>query len=509
MSQGSSRRYPMEVQGVGVIQHPSQKTYMMMVMWSDRNNIPIYRTFEEFKKLHRSLKKKFPIEAGHMKKSERTIPKLKDAPVFIKRRRDSRRFLVRLKLLETYAQELLRTDAKISHGEDVTAFFTAQTRDLDTAFLKNSIVIMPSEARDGRRETPRQQAGDSVIQPIRSEQHCCVETYETKDTKNRPFKVCRDELLDVLLKDNTGWWLVENDDKQLAWFPAPYLSKLKTSEETPRSRESNDGLLYFAVKCFEAKGSDELSVSMGVVVEVLEKSEDGWWLVWYNEQVGYVPSMFLQPYKNPHQEFHAIARNGLHTSTPNLVEPASATLPPRAVVEEEDSLESVSKGYEDNASGRSLQRRKSRSLSSLPTAPATKSRPPLTLELASLSEDAGAASACSRDGNWRPTPLPRNIPVAPDDIESLYLNIGQMDSHAQGIHKSTPKSRLSKDDGLGESFSTSGSDQSLYSSNPDSKSEIPKIPQKPELYEIMQRCSTVTKKALQRASLNSIYTTVP
>lgn len=24
----------------------------------------------------------------------------------------------------------------------------------------------------------------------------------------------------------SGWWLVENEDKRMAWFPAPYLEKL-------------------------------------------------------------------------------------------------------------------------------------------------------------------------------------------------------------------------------------------------------------------------------------------
>ena len=29
----------------------------------------------------------------------------------------------------------------------------------------------------------------------------------------------------------SGWWLVENEDKRLAWFPAPYLEKLEDGED--------------------------------------------------------------------------------------------------------------------------------------------------------------------------------------------------------------------------------------------------------------------------------------
>ncbi|XP_069065880.1 NADPH oxidase organizer 1-like isoform X1 [Pleurodeles waltl] len=503
MRRGSIQRYPMEAKGVGVVQHHRKKTYMFLVLWSDRNNILIYRTYEEFKKFHVSLKKKFPIEAGHMKKSERTIPKFKDASTFTVRK-EPRRFLARLRLLETYVQELLRTDAKISQGEDVTAFFTPHLKDLDPAFHENSIVIMPSEARDGKREISRQPASDAVIQPIRAEQYCCLETYEAADTKNRPFKVRRGELVDVLLKDTTGWWLVENEEKCLAWFPAPYLSKLSTSKETSTRRQSTDtGELYFAVKCYEAKDSDELSMNIGVVVEVLEKSDDGWWLVWYNEHVGYVPSMFLRPYNNPHQKFQAITKNALYASTPDIQETAITAHPRRVSLEEVPSQNSNS---EDGTGemGKSLQRKQSRSLSSLPITSSKKVRPPLTLELDDvLPEQTGNGV------QWKPTPSPRNIILSPENTEPFCMNSNVVEGHGQWIRKPMPRRHLSKDAGLGDSFSTSGSDDSLSSSS-DSRPKVPKVPQKPEPHEIMERCTTFTKKALQRSApiLNSMTISV-
>lgn len=39
------------------------------------------------------------------------------------------------------------------------------------------------------------------------------------------------------------------------------------------------GMSYTAVKSYKATKSDEISVNMGNVVEVVQKSEDGWWLV--------------------------------------------------------------------------------------------------------------------------------------------------------------------------------------------------------------------------------------
>lgn len=41
------------------------------------------------------------------------------------------------------------------------------------------------------------------------------------------------------------------------------------------------GTLYCAVRSYSAKKNDEVSVSIGSVVEVLTKSDNGWWLVRY------------------------------------------------------------------------------------------------------------------------------------------------------------------------------------------------------------------------------------
>lgn len=48
----------------------------------------------------------------------------------------------------------------------------------------------------------------NVTQPFVSKTYRCVAPYETKDTKNRPFKVAVDERLDVLIKDKAGMYLL-------------------------------------------------------------------------------------------------------------------------------------------------------------------------------------------------------------------------------------------------------------------------------------------------------------
>lgn len=116
---------------------------------------------------------------------------------------------------------------------------------------------MPSE-EDVKAETGQGSVGN-VTQPFVTETYRCVAPYETKDTKNKAFKVAADEKVDVLIKDKAGephsgpgraaerkkdkgersftcvdpagWWLVENEAKRMAWFPAPYLEKLEEDDD--------------------------------------------------------------------------------------------------------------------------------------------------------------------------------------------------------------------------------------------------------------------------------------
>ncbi|KAE8578871.1 hypothetical protein XENTR_v10023807 [Xenopus tropicalis] len=315
----SSSRHPVEVQGIGLMHHGSHKTYMFSVLWSDHNKVLIYRTMEEFKKFQKELKMKFPLEAGAMKKSERTIPKLKDALRGGSKRKDSRKYLERLRKLETYCQALLRLDAKISQCPLLVQFFTLHNNDLNPSFPENSLVIMPSDNKEEKSICPNQNF--NVSGPLVSLTYRCTADFETVDLKNKPFRAKQHQLLDVLVKESTGWWLVENDDRQIAWFPAPYLKAHSNTEDGCRKQECQDqGTFCVVLKAYEAQNFDEISIGIGVIVEVLQKSDNGWWLIRYNSRTGYIPSIYLKPYRNPCEKFQNILRRDMYISTPNLYE---------------------------------------------------------------------------------------------------------------------------------------------------------------------------------------------
>ena len=63
-------------------------------------------------------------------------------------------------------------------------------------------MIMPAD--DEIRADAGPGSGGNVTHPFVTETYRCVAPYQTKDTKNKPFKVAVDEKVDVLIKDKAG-----------------------------------------------------------------------------------------------------------------------------------------------------------------------------------------------------------------------------------------------------------------------------------------------------------------
>ncbi|XP_053132241.1 NADPH oxidase organizer 1 isoform X2 [Hemicordylus capensis] len=452
--------------------------YMLSVSWSDQNNVLIYRTLKEFKKLHKELKRKFPIESGLLKRSDRTIPKLRDPKWVLRKNQDLNRSMKRLQLLETYCWELLKAEAKISQGEDVIHFFEAQSQDLDPSFPENSVIILPSAAGERKKEAAGPPS-PTITQPLISQSYRCMEAFETKDTQNRPFRAAKEEMLEVLMKDTTGWWLVENDGKQIAWFPAPYLE----IEAAAACGGSNDeGLLYCTTRAYEAKKPDELSVNVGAVVEVLEKSDDGWWLVWYNRNAGYVPSMFLQPYRNPHSRFLALAKDHLFLSTPNLSEAPS---PASQGGHERDALQACPPNDTWERQDTPPSRIRSQSLAG-------------DLAAASSGLAIGAERSSDHSGNSskQGSSWPQKLKVKRMGhtllTESFQHNLGSQVSLSSSL-----ESKKRSDSGFESSLDCL--ENLPCSSDLEPALGGPRVPPRPLPHEILQRCTTITKRAMQGA----------
>lgn len=473
---------------------PKLKMFVLSVLWSDQNEIIIYRSFQDFKEFHKQLKRRFP-NLNPFRKDDRMIPKFTGkARRSSVQKKGSKKSVRRMKFLESYLEKLLKCDQSVTRSIEVTRFFTPKDHDLQPDYTKNSVMMLLSDDQNdesgggGGRSAHHFHHGGSITNPFVTQTYHCVAPYETKDTKNRPFKVAKDEKLDVLIKDPAGWWLVENEDKRLAWFPAPYLELSEGDDDDDDEDELQlRGALYCAVRSYTSKKVDEISVPIGSVVEVLRKSDNGWWLIRFNGRVGYIPTMYLKPYNNPRAGLYGL-HNKLHSSSLNLATASrdrQAPYPPS--IHEEDDLH-------QNSAGPSRQMfeparlHKARSLDVLSDpwpqgeeereAPASNSHPSIMSQISSdsiLSEFSSSS-----------------------DSSSSLREEAQSHTDHPAASQQPDSSRSSPDPSLldGVSFNSgsesSGSVKSKGSSN---ASVVPRVPPRPKTEEILTRCTTMTRKA--------------
>ncbi|XP_072871125.1 NADPH oxidase organizer 1 isoform X5 [Chlorocebus sabaeus] len=289
-------RYPVSVQGAALVQIKRLQTFAFCVHWSDGSDTFVRRSWDEFRRLKKTLKETFPVEAGLLRRSDRVLPKLLgqaslDAPLLAHGGRTSRG-LARLQLLETYSRRLLATAERVARSPAITGFFAPQPLDLEPSLPPGSRVILPAP-----EEPPVScAAGRLSIHSLETLSLRCLHPFYTQDTRNRPFQARAQESLDVLLRHPSGWWLVENEDQQMAWFPAPYLEATAPDQSRERGPSlGSSGPQFCASRAYESNRADELCVPAGARVRVLEKSDRGWWLCRYGDREGLLPAVLLRP----------------------------------------------------------------------------------------------------------------------------------------------------------------------------------------------------------------------
>ncbi|XP_062269962.1 NADPH oxidase organizer 1b [Platichthys flesus] len=483
------QRFVISARIIGAVHRdtPKLKMFMLCLLWSDGAEVIIYRSFQDFKKFHRQLKKRFP-NLNPFRKSDRVIPKFQGkARRNSLQQKSSRRSIQRMKFLESYCEKLLKCDQTVTQSSEVTQFFTPKDQDLQPDFTKNSVMIMlsdglPDDSGSGGGVSTPQTAG-SVSHPLVTQTHRCVAAYETKDTNNRPFKVAVDEKLDVLIKDHAGWWMVENEEKRLAWFPAPYLELWEAEDDdddVDNAQFQLGGSLYCAVRNYSTKKEDEVSVPLGSVVEVLRKSDNGWWLIRFNGKAGYIPSMYLRPYNNPRTGLFNLQRK-MYSSTFNL---ASSSAPQASYLHDTNPERDSAGQYrgETAAPGRLLKAQSLDVLSETWSQPQTE-RDSLTTDgrvrnMSNASNESSLSGFSSSSGSSH------------SDLDSSTSpTAASRQTNVRDSGHSSPELSLSN----GRSFSVGSEGSGSIGS--DGSGGAPRVPPRPKTDEILTRCTTMTRKA--------------
>ncbi|XP_053548412.1 SH3 and PX domain-containing protein 2A isoform X2 [Bombina bombina] len=300
------------VQDVEKRRNPSKHyVYIINVTWSDSTSQIIYRRYSKFFDLQMQVLDKFPLEAGQKDPKKRIIPFLPGKILF--RRSHIRDVAVRrLKPIDEYCRALVKLPSHISQCEDVLRFFEARPEDLDPP-------------KEDYGSSKRKSGADGNSEPMILEQYVAVSSYEKQENSEISLKA--GELVDVIEKNESGWWFVSTAEEQ-GWVPATYLdsqsgtkddSEINTSklgDVTKRrkahlrrldrrwtlggivNRQQSREEKYVTVQPYTSQGKDEIGFEKGATVDVIQKNLEGWWYVRYQGKEGWAPASYLKKAKD-------------------------------------------------------------------------------------------------------------------------------------------------------------------------------------------------------------------
>ncbi|XP_077205747.1 SH3 and PX domain-containing protein 2A isoform X2 [Paroedura picta] len=285
--------------------------YIIKVTWSDSTCHTIYRRYSKFFDLQMQLLDKFPIEGGQKDPKQRIIPFLPGKILF--RRSHIRDVAVkRLKPIDEYCRALVRLPPHISQCDEVFRFFETRPEDLNPP-------------KEDYGSSKRKSGADASSEPMILEQYVVVSNYEKQE--NSEISLQAGEVVDVIEKNESGWWFVSTSEEQ-GWVPATYLesqsgirddSEINMSKggEVSKRRKAHlrrldrrwtlGGMVnrqqsreekYVTIQSYTSQGKDEIGFEKGVTVEVIQKNLEGWWYIRYLDKEGWAPASYLKKIKD-------------------------------------------------------------------------------------------------------------------------------------------------------------------------------------------------------------------
>nr|XP_044607472.1 SH3 and PX domain-containing protein 2A isoform X3 [Equus asinus] len=272
--------------------------YIINVTWSDSTSQTIYRRYSKFFDLQMQLLDKFPIEGGQKDPKQRIIPFLPGKILF--RRSHIRDVAVkRLKPIDEYCRALVRLPPHISQCDEVFRFFEARPEDVnppkeDYGSSKRKSVWLSSWAESPKKDVT---GADANAEPMILEQYVVVSNY--KKQENSELSLQAGEVVDVIEKNESGWWFVSTSEEQ-GWVPATYLEAQNGTRDDSDINTSKTGEeeKYVTVQPYTSQSKDEIGFEKGVTVEVIRKNLEGWWYIRYLGKEGWAPASYLKKAKD-------------------------------------------------------------------------------------------------------------------------------------------------------------------------------------------------------------------
>lgn len=138
---------------------------------------------------------------------------------------------------------------------------------------------------------------DTNAEPMILEQYVVVSNY--KKQENSELSLQAGEVVDVIEKNESGWWFVSTSEEQ-GWVPATYLEAQNGTRDDSDINTSKTGEeeKYITVQPYTSQSKDEIGFEKGVTVEVIRKNLEGWWYIRYLGKEGWAPASYLKKAKD-------------------------------------------------------------------------------------------------------------------------------------------------------------------------------------------------------------------
>lgn len=260
-------------------EHSGSKSYeyVLKVRWLDENQYCIFRRYSMFFDLQAGLRQLFQ-EKQHITIPELPVARFAGGMLFGALAKKQ------CKHIEEFCQRVIQLPPVVSQSDIVQQFFSQWGTD---AFVR----IESNEKSTKLPNSPFGRGDDELVERYQS-------VAEFTGGGRGEMSLRENEVVTVIEKNSTGWWLVANSRGEHGFAPATFLepvdSRQRTEEEEWRDVEE-DERFWVAIESYSAKSDDELTYRAGEEVEVLATSNFGWWKIKIKGKVGLTPGSNLAP----------------------------------------------------------------------------------------------------------------------------------------------------------------------------------------------------------------------
>ncbi|XP_048582607.1 SH3 and PX domain-containing protein 2A [Nematostella vectensis] len=260
--------------------------FVLSVRWSSGVENIIYRQYSMFFDLQEGLKlilqDKYQVAIPDL-----PVPKVPGRALFSSVAKKECR------VVEEFCQRIIHLPSTVSASEIVLKFFSEWGTDAvnNQNQSPNNRTQQARQSKDKHEEHVLDHVTDNVVERYRA-----VARYMASSSGE--MTLGEGEVVTVIEKNLTGWWLVANDRGQHGFAPATFLDPLdptRACEAEEWVDYDGDTRLWRSIEAYTAQSEDEVSYGIGEEMEVIATSNCGWWKVRCHGKVGVTPASNLTP----------------------------------------------------------------------------------------------------------------------------------------------------------------------------------------------------------------------